>query len=178
LGINDALASERTNIEPLFTETLRKTIRMSRFDPKFVWKCFDPRKLVDLIDAESKRLELGMDAATELEYMDYYESIIHYMKEKNGEYFIPVLKRHMNMDYHFCVTYLTSLILFNKPGYMGVHVSEYFIDPVMLSYMRDMEYRNLTTEEQKEVKKLREKSGYLKALTNDELLFLVRLYGD
>jgi len=61
---------------------------------------------------------------------------------------------------------------------MGVHVADYFVDPVMLSYMGDMEYRTLSLKEQQEVNTLREKSGCLMSLTNDELLFLVSLYED
>ena len=173
VGIDDM--SNSIPLEPLFLETKRNTIRMRRFDPKYVWRCIDPKIIVELAEEEIKRLNIGMDPYA-LEYFDFYESMIWYMKEKNGDFCVPSLKRTMNWDAHFRATYFTCLLLFGKPGYMGVDVSEYFSDPETLEGLKEIEFRVLNDREQKEVKKLREDHGRINALTNAELRFAVRLY--
>ena len=162
-------------LEPLFIETKRETIRMRRFDPKFVWKCFDPKIIVKLAEEEIERIRINMDPYA-LEYFDFYESMIWYMKEKNGDFCVPSLKKTMNIEAHFCATYLTCLLLFGKPGYMDVHVSEYFSDPATLEGLNEIDFRVLNEKEQKEVRKLREEYGRINALTYAELRFAIQLY--
>jgi len=162
-------------LEPLFLETKRGTIRMRRFDPKYVWRCVDPMLIVELAEEEINRLRIGMDPYA-LEYFDFYESMIWYMKEKNGDFCVPSLKRTMNRDTHFRTTYFSCLLLFGKPGYMGVEVSEYFSDPETLEGLKDIDFRVLNEREQKEVRKLREEYGRINALTYAELRFAIQLY--
>ena len=174
-GIDRAM--EDTPIAPLFIETRNETIRMSRYDPEFVWREIEPNALMEMAKSEIERLHIEMDYKA-LEYFDFYQSMIWYMKQKNGDYCVPTLTRNISLDTHYHITYLTCLLLFNKSGYMGTHAAEFFANPTTLEFMKDMEYRVLKREEQKEVNELRKRCGRVPALTSKELMFAVRLYKD
>ena len=176
LGVNDAVVKDGI-IPPLFTETRWKTIRMERFDPKFVWPIINPDLILEYSDAEVKRLQIPMDGAA-LDYFDFYESMIHSMKKHNGDFCVPSLSLKMDLDTQYCVSYLACLLLFGKPGYMGTHISEYFTSPETGRIFPTMKYRTLNSAEQKEVITLREKYGRIPSLVNDELIFVTTLYED
>ena len=177
IGLNDIDVEEGFNIEPLFIATKRQTIRMSRFDPKFVWKVIGPETLMALAQDEISRLGINMPKEA-LEYYDFYESMIWYMNQENNDYCVPVLKKTMPFDIQFYVTYFTSLLLFNKPGYLGIPVTEYFTDPVAMECFKYMEFHSLDEEKAEEVERLRKELGHISAMTNEELIFAATLYED
>ena len=174
LDINDACLKEGINIPPLFEETKRMTIRMRRFDPKFVWRCVNPHLLIDLARDEIARIGITMEPEM-LEYPDFYESLIYCM-HYNGKYYSAALWPCIPFDAHFTITYLNCLLLLNKSGYLGVHVSEFFTDPVILKYIWETRFRTLNKEEQKKVTGVREKAKHINELTNDELECMATLY--
>ena len=61
ININDVLYQNEASSEPLFVQTRADTVRMARFDPAFVWRCFHPETLVDLAGCEAGRLGVEMD---------------------------------------------------------------------------------------------------------------------
>jgi hypothetical protein len=61
LSINEVYYENGAVEEPLFTETRDDTIRMTRFDPDFVWRCFHPDILTELFKKEIARLGVEMD---------------------------------------------------------------------------------------------------------------------
>jgi len=177
VGLNSALIKDNMGLDPLFVETRRNTIRMARFDSKFVWKIIEPNLLFKLAQEEADRLSSSMDAKM-MDYYDFYESFIHHLRQHDGAYNVPSIKRKMHPDAHFCATYLTCLLLFNKPGYMGVHVSEYFSDPDTLESLSTFDYYTLTPGEQKEAERLKKKYESVAALTNEELFFAAKLFDE
>ncbi|MCL2129816.1 MAG: hypothetical protein FWH35_05630 [Treponema sp.] len=176
LGIQNADIKSRVFTEPLFTGTRNGTLRMTRFDPKFVWPCMDVDTLLDLVDDEMERLNLTLEGELLLDDFDFFESMIACMQKHNGEYCVPTIKRDMTLDEHFCNTYFACLLLFNKPRYMDVHVSTYFSNADTHRHFAQMEYRVLNEEEQKKVKVLKDKYGRLPWLTNEELLCVATLF--
>ena len=50
LASNDTCYENGAGEEPLFVQTRNDTVRMTRFDPEFVWRCFHPDTLVGLVD--------------------------------------------------------------------------------------------------------------------------------
>ena len=53
VNINDVFYEMGAGREPLFVETREGTVRMARFAPEFVWRCFDPDTLTTLITDEA-----------------------------------------------------------------------------------------------------------------------------
>ena len=174
-NINDVLYKNGANLEPLFVETKEDTIRMTRFDPEFVWRCFHPDILVDLIYDESNRLGIEMDPFM-MDYFDYYESAAAALEEQKGGFVIPIVKRVSDIDYYYNAIYLSSLLLFRKPGYMDIPVASHFANPINAELLKRMEYKELNHEDQKKAGDLIMKYKNIKTLTNPELLFIVSLY--
>ena len=175
IGSDDVNYKNRVYIDPLFERTRHDTIRMTRFDPKFVWPCINPEVFIDLAETEAARLGLDMDVRM-MEHYDFYESMVHCMKVENGDFCVPALKAGMPPSLRFCVTYLMCLLLFWKPGYMGVPVAEFFSDSEALGYMKFMEWSILTEKEQKEIVSLRERYGKVSALTGPEIRFIINFF--
>ena len=175
LGINDAWLDIKFNVASLFEETKRKTIRMRRFDPKFVWPCVGPKLLIDLAREEIARIGIKMEPEM-LEYPDFYESMIYCMHLYNGEFYAAVLEHGVPPDAHFAISYFNCLLLLNKPGYMGVPVAEFFTDPVNLKYIWETKFRTLKEEEQKKVIEVQKIGANITELINDELICMTTLY--
>ena len=174
ISINDTLYEGKAQGEPLFVETKADTIRMTRFDPRAVWSCFNPDILVDLIKAEAARLSVPVDPWT-MDNFDFYQEMIHVLREKNTDA-VPIAWKDGELDDYHNAVYLSSLLLFDKPGYLATPVSEYFASPSVAAWMDRVDYRPLTAEEYGEWLILKEEYGRIKGLTNHEMHFVVDLY--
>jgi len=102
ININDALYTNGLTLEPLFINTINDTVRMTRFAPNFVWRCFHPDILVDLISEEANRLGVKIDAWT-MEYFDFYESMIAALKVEKGEFIIPIVQKGGDLNTYYNV---------------------------------------------------------------------------
>ena len=56
VNVNDVYYKNKAATAPLFVQTRQDTVRMTRFDPDVVWRCFSPDTLVKLVEAETDRL--------------------------------------------------------------------------------------------------------------------------
>jgi hypothetical protein len=90
ININNVLYTNGVSQEPLFVETKDDTVRMTRFDPAFVWRCFQPDTLVALAIDEAARLGVKMDPLA-MYHFDFYESMIDVLKTERGEYVVPIV---------------------------------------------------------------------------------------
>jgi hypothetical protein len=177
-SINDAIdgsmkGHDGTYIEePLFIQTKAMTVQMARFEPEAVWRCCGMDFIKKLHAEEEKRLDMEI----RLDEPDFYQSLISTVKADCGEYIFPVVKQYGSLDTFYNIMYLAALILYGKPGYMAVPVSQHFALPETAGFLKNVEYRPLTKAEQKEVIELREKHSVVRGLTNPELNFLVGLY--
>jgi hypothetical protein len=158
--------------EPLFIRTKQGTIQMSRFEPEAVWKTFNPDLLQQIQAEEEKRL--GHEV--QLDEFDFYQSLIATFKAKHGEYLFPVVENYGGLDVFYNIMYLSALLLYGKPGYMAVPVSQHFALPENAGFIRAVKFRPLTKIEQKKIVELREKHNVVQGLTNPELAFLLNLY--
>jgi len=174
-NINDTLYKNGVAKEPLFIETKNDTIRMARFDPSFVWRCFDPHTLTSLVKDEADRLNVKMDPWA-MEHFDFYESMISALVAEKGGLVIPKVKQGADLDWFYDSVYLTCLLLFRKPGYMDIPVTQHFSAPVAAEHLKWLEYRPLRMNEEAQVKKLQEEYKDIQALTNPELNFVVSLF--
>jgi len=175
VNINDVLYTNGGACQPLFVETRQDTVRMTRFDPNFVWRCFDPDVLTTLFKDEAERLNVKMDPWA-MECFDFYESMISAITaEKNG-LAVPKIKSGVDLDWFYNSVYLSCLLLFKKPGYMDIPVAQHFADPVAAEHLKWVEYRPLRKNEGNEAKKLQEQYKDIQALTNPELNFVVGLF--
>jgi len=174
VNINDTLYTNGVAKEPLFVETRQDTVRMTRFDPAFVWRCFDPDTLTSLVKDEMERLNVVFDPWN-MEHFDFYESMIS-VTEKWKELVVPKTKQGADLDWFYNSVYLSCLLLFKKPGYMDIPVAQHFADPVAAEHLKWVEYRSLRKNEENEVKKLQEQYKDIQALTNPELNFVVSLF--
>jgi hypothetical protein len=172
INVNNVLTKNK--IPPLFVETRLDTIRMTRFDPEFVWRCFSPDTLVKLVEAEIDRLGVEMDP-WKMDYFDFYQSMIASLKLKTGDA-AAVVKLGGSMDDFYNAVYLSCLLLFGKPGYMDVPVAEHFAQKSAADYLRNAEALRLNGAAQKKLAELRQEYGKLDALTNQEMRFIVDLY--
>jgi len=175
LGINDTLYKNGASQEPLFVETKDGTVRMTRFDPSFVWRSFHPDILVGLLIDEAKRLGVNMDPF-DMDHFDFYESMITALKAEKGEFIFPIVSKGGDMDTHYNAMYLSCLLLFEKPNFMDIHVAQHFADLSAETQLKYAKYRELDVVQQKELIKLRKKHAHIQALTNPELDFIVSLY--
>jgi hypothetical protein len=158
--------------EPLFIQTKQGTIQMSRFEPEVVWKVFPPGLLQQIQREEEKRLGIEV----QLDEFDFYQSLVSTFKAKYGEYILPVVEKYSGLEVFYNVIYLSALLLYGKPGYMAVPVSQHFALPESADFIREVKFRLLTKAEQNKIVELREKHKVVQGLTNPELNFLLNLY--
>jgi hypothetical protein len=173
-GINDVFYENNAGQEPLFVETNRDTVRMTRFVPHDVWRYFHPDIVMSLCNDEVKRLGVKMDVMEMAEY-DFYECMLTKLRtQKKG--MIPVVKDRRNKDSIFNAVYMSCLLLFNKPGFMGVSPAAHFSDPVMAEHLKWTEYRELSPAEENKAAELAEQYKKVHLLTNPEINFIIGLY--
>ena len=148
VNINDVYYENNAASEPLFVETRKDTVRMTRFDPAFVWRCFYPGLLAELIEEEAARLGVGMNPH-DMEHFDFYEQMVADLRPKEG-FIVPVVKDRKSLDEFYNAVYLSCLLLFGKPNYMDIPAAEHFAMPGVAEFMRSAEYRELNRIERKE----------------------------
>jgi hypothetical protein len=171
LSINDVLYENGAGCEPLFINTRNGTVRMTRFDPAFVWRCFHPDTLVKLVQDEIDRLGVDMDP-WKMDYFDFYQNMTAAVKEAaQGE--AAAMVRGKSLDDFYHGIYLSCLLLFDKPGYMGVPVAEHFAQKEAADFLRGAEVYRLNEAARKRLEKLREDYGSIRSLTNPEMNFVV-----
>jgi len=175
LGINSVYYTGGLSEEPLFVETMDDTVRMTRFDPRFVWGCIKPETLVELITEETKRVGVPFDP-WKMDNFDFYEEMVEYLKFTKGDFIIPVPKKGADVTAHYNNVYLSCLLLFGKPGYMDVPVWQHFAEQSAEAQLRYAEYRKLNPVEQTEAVKLREQYEHIQVLTSPEVKFIISLY--
>ena len=175
ININDTLYKNGAGCEPLFTETRSGTIRMTRFEPKAVWECFDPDTLVSLISAEAGRLCINIDPWA-MNHFDFYQAMVAYIREDKGDYWLPVTFKGSDINTYYNAVYLSALLLFGKPGYMDVPVAEHFAYPLNAAFLGNTEWNGFNEAQREEADKLRKEYGNINGLTNPELNFIVSLY--
>jgi hypothetical protein len=158
--------------EPLFIRTKQGTIQLSRFEPEAIWKTFNPDLLQRIQGEEEKRLGIEV----QLDEFDFYQSLVSTFKTEHGAYIFPVVEKYSGLDVFYNIVYLSALLLYGKPGYMAVPVSQHFALPENAGFIREVKFRPLTKVEQKKVVELREKHKVAQGLTNPELSFLLNLY--
>jgi len=172
--VNDTLYTGSVHFAPLFVEARNGTIRMTRFDPRFVWGCLHPETLVQIVEEEAKRLHVNIDPWG-MDNFDFYEEMVSVMRKKiRCE--VPIAWKDSDLDAYYNAVYLTSLLLFGKPGYLDIPVAEYFAQPAVADWMARIDYRELTAAEFGKLEILKEEYGKIGALTNPELHFIIDLY--
>ena len=178
MSADQLIESDTVNIDdekkrnPLFILTKQNTIRMSRFDPKFVWNYFGKSNFKRMVSDESTRLGIDM-VAEDICRDDYYEAVMDHIKDKNGEWIVPILRSN-NKEEFYQAMYLACLLIHEKPGYMGVHVSTHFAVPETAEYLSYVQYRKLSDNEIDEVIKL-EKYQEFGALSNPEIMLALNI---
>jgi hypothetical protein len=177
-SINDALDGSVKGFvgndyeEQLFVQTREGTVQMTRFEPEQVWKLFHPDLLQQIQEEEEKRLGIEV----QLDEFDFYQSLVLTLKAEHGEYVFPTVEKYGSPDTFYNIIYLGALLLYGKPGYMAVPVSQHFALPENVGFIREAKFRKLTKVEQAKAIELREKHKVVRGLTNPELNFLVNLY--
>jgi len=177
LNINKIFYSNEFTFEPLFINTMDDTVRMTRFDPNFVWRCFHPEILVDLVTQEAKRLGVKMNAWL-MDHFDFYESMIAAIKAEKGEFIIPLVPKGGDEIAYYNACYLSCLLLFGKTNLFDIPVAKHFSEQSAEAQLKYVKYRTLNESEQKEVINLREQYGKLQNLTNPEINFVISLYDE
>lgn len=174
VNINDTLYKNNAGYEPLFVQTRDDTVRMTRFDPAVVWRCFHPDTLVGLVSEEAVRLRVDLDPWA-MEHFDFYEEMASVMRKK-AEFSVPIAWKDSAIDDYYNAVYLSCLLLFGKPGYLDIPVAQYFAQPKVVQWMATVDYRKLTAPEIGKLTELETLYGKIQALTNPELNFIVDLY--
>jgi hypothetical protein len=174
INANDIYYTNKAGCEPLFINTRDNTVRMARFDPEVVWRCFHPDILVGLVKDEIARLGVDMDP-WKMDYFDFYQNMVAAMKAAHGEA-VAVIKKGDSIDDFYHGIYLSCLLLFGKPGYMDVPVAGHFAQKEAADFLRDAGIFQLNEAEQKKLEGLRKEYGSIQALTNPEMNFVVDLY--
>jgi hypothetical protein len=174
IAVNDVYYENGAGCEPLFINTRNGAVRMARFDPKFVWRCFHPDILVGLVQDEIDRLGVDMDPL-KMDYFDFYQNMAAAMKAAYGDA-VAVAKKRSRIDDFYQGMYLSCLLLFGKPGYMGVPVAEHFAQRDAVDFIQYMEMLRLSDAETQELERLRKEYGSVQALTNPEMHFVVDIY--
>jgi hypothetical protein len=174
VNVNDVYYKNKAATAPLFVQTRQDTVRMTRFDPEFVWRCFSPDILTKLVEAEIDRLGVDMDP-WKMDRFDFYESMIAAVKIKTGDAAVAI-KQGGSMDDFYNAVYLSCLLLFGKPGYLDVPVAEHFAQRSAADYLRNMQAAALDEPARKKLAALRQEYGEIDALTNPEMLFVVDLF--
>jgi hypothetical protein len=171
---NDVFYKNGAGQEPLFVQTKGDTVRMTRFDPDFVWRCFHPDILVGLVEEEAARLGVELDPYG-MDEFDFYQSVVAAIKKKSGDA-IAVVERGSGITNFYNAVYLSCLLLFGKPGYMDVPVAEHFAQPAAAGFLGGAEVYQLNAAAQRELEQLRAEYGRIQGLTNPEVNFVVDLY--
>jgi hypothetical protein len=175
VNVNDVYYKHNAGAEPLFIQTRANTIRMTRFDPEFVWRCFSPDVLVELVQAEIDRIGVAMDP-WKMDYFDFYQNMVAAIKETARGEAVAMVQKSKSIDSFYHGVYLSCLLLFGKPGYMGVPVAEHFAGPESAEFLRGAEVYRLNEAAREKLAKLREEYGNIRSLTNPEMHFVVDLY--
>lgn len=173
VNVNDTLYEDGASYEPLFVETKGGTVRMARFDPRFVWGCFHPDMVGKLIEEEAERLHVGVKFL-EMEEYDFYQEMVRVLLKKGPV--VPIAWRDSDFDTYFSAVYLSCLLLLGKPGYLGVPVAEFFADPKVATWMATVNYRKLADGELGKLESLHKGYNGIQALTNPEIRFIVDLF--
>jgi hypothetical protein len=174
INVNDVYYENNAGAEPLFINTRDDTVRMTRFDPRAVWRCFHPDILVKLVQDEIDRLGVDMDP-WQMDYFDFYQNMVAALKDTHGEA-VAAVKKGAGIDGFYHGVYLSCLLLFGKPGYMDVPVAGHFAQKEAADFLRGAEFFQLNETERKKLEGLREDYGSIRALTNPEMSFVVDLY--
>jgi hypothetical protein len=145
---------------------------MARFEPETVWKTLNPDLLQQIHREEEKRL--GHEV--QLDEFDFYQSLILTFKATYGEYIFPVVENYGDLEVFYNAMYLGALLLYGKPGYMAVPVSQHFALPENTEFIQAVKFRQLSRVEKAKIVELREKHKVVQGLTNPELNFLLNLY--
>ncbi|MCL2792420.1 MAG: hypothetical protein FWD87_04945 [Spirochaetaceae bacterium] len=168
--------------EPLFITTKNRTIRMVRFDPEKVWSSIEPNLFASLVKEEEKRLGVAVGSVV-LDEFDFYYSMIKAIKQRiirtdpsKPPASCPMVGRRKTIEDFYEFMYISSLLLFNKPGYMAVPISEHFAMPEAVEYMKTVKFRHLTQYEADQHKHIHDNHKNKKGITNDELDFLSGLF--
>ena len=171
--------NELTN-EPLFITTKNRTIRMLRFEPEKVWRTIHPDTFTALVKMEEKRL--GTPSVI-LDEFDFYYSMVETMRQEKIKedksrppVVCPVVKDHRNVGEFYQFMYLASLMLFNKPGYMAVPITEHFALPETVSYMENVKFRQVNEYEESKYQNICKTCIDKAGITNNELDFLSGLF--
>jgi hypothetical protein len=173
VNVNDVYYKNKAGAEPLFIQTRADTVRMARFDPAFVWRCFHPDILVGLVQDEIDRLGVNMDP-WKMDYFDFYQNMVAAIKAAaQGE--AVAMVRGSSLDDFYHGVYLSCLLLFGKPGYMDVPVAEHFAQKEAADFLRGAEVCRLNGAALEKLEKLREEYGNIRFLTNPEMHFAVDL---
>jgi hypothetical protein len=174
LNVNDVYYKNNAGCEPLFVQTRNDTIRMARFDPEFVWRCFHPDILVNLVQDEIARIDVDM-GPWKMDYFDFYQNMAAAHKAVYGENTI-LIKARSGVDDFYHGVYLACLLLFGKPGYMDVLVAAHFAQREAVDFLRTAVFLRLKEAEIERLEELRKEYGNIQALTNPETHFIVDLY--
>jgi hypothetical protein len=174
ISINDTCYENGAGEEPLFIQTRARTVRMARFDPAFVWRCFHPDILVGLVRDEIGRLGVDMDP-WKMDYFDFYQNMAAAMKAAHGDA-AAVVKKEGNIDDFYHGVYLSCLLLFGKASYMDVPAAEHFARKEAADFLRGVEFIQLNKAGRKRHEELRKEYGSIHALTNPEMRFVVDIY--
>jgi hypothetical protein len=174
VNVNDVYYKNHAGVEPLFVNTRDSTVRMTRFDPAFVWRCLHPDILVSLVQEEITRLGVDMDPWN-MDYLDFYRSMVAALKAAYGEDII-LMKARSNIDDFYYGVYLGCLLLFGKPGYMDVPVAAHFAQQEAVDFLRGAVFVQLKGVEQQKLEELRKDYGTIRSLTNPEMHFVIDLY--
>lgn len=161
-------------LEPLFVYTEDDCLCMRRFDPVTVWKWIPETLLVQIIGHELDRFGTdGPMAAEVIEQGDFYKALFNYFYKKHG----PVaLRIPMPSDTSYRYTgamYLSSILLFGKPGCYDIPVNNICGHPGLPALFRLENTRPLSPEERKQHAELCEDFGELNFITNNELSFII-----
>ena len=166
--------------EPLFITTKNKAVRMIRFEPEKVWRCIEPNLFASLVQEEEKRLGVGVVI---LDEFDFYYSMIETLRQKitkvdeqRAYIACPIVENLKSVEDFYQFMYLTSLILFNKPGYMAVPITEHFVMPETVEYMKSVKFRHLNEYEADQYKHICKAAENRDGITNEELDFLAGLF--
>jgi hypothetical protein len=175
LSANDVYYENGAGKEPLFVRTRNGTIRMTRFDPRFVWQCFHPDILVELVQDEIDRLGVNMDL-WKMDYYDFYQNMVVEIREAAQGEAAVMVKEESGIDGFYHAIYLSCLLLFGKPGYMDVPIAGHFAQKEAADFLRNADVFRLNEPALKKLEELRKEYGGIRSLTNPELRFIFDLY--
>jgi hypothetical protein len=174
INANDIYYKNKAGCEPLFVNTRDNTVRMTRFDPEFVWRCFHPDILAGLVQEEIARIGVEMDP-WEMDYFDFYQNMVAALKATYGENVIMV-KVRSNADDFYQGIYLACLLLFGKPGYRDVPIAAHFARKEAAEFLRHAVFIQLDKKRMEELEALRNEYGGIQTITNPEMHFIVSIY--